>query len=61
MQIDEIKFDNHKDFSKIINTYEQKPKDQYCKKSSINKYVEAILRMVKDYATSEINLFTSSI
>ncbi len=49
MQIDEIKFDNHKDLSQIINTCEQKPKDQYCKKSTINKYVEAILRMVTDF------------
>ncbi len=37
VQIDEIKFYNHKDLSKIINTCRQKPKHQYCKKSTINK------------------------
>ena len=49
LQIDEIKFDNHKDLSKIINTCGQKPKDQYGKKSTINKYVEGILRMVSEF------------
>jgi hypothetical protein len=45
----EIKFFNHKDLSKIINTCRQKPKHQYCKKSTINKYVEGILRMVSEF------------
>jgi hypothetical protein len=45
----EIKFYNHKDISKIINTCRQKPKHQSCKKRTINKYVEGILRMVSEF------------
>ncbi len=49
VQIDEIKFYYHKDLSKIINTCRQKPKHQFCKKSTIRKYVVGILRMVSEF------------